>query len=324
MKKLRFTVQLGLGCLILLGLWTPVAAQQMGQKSHPILAHRGVHQTYSREGLERDTCTATRINPPTHDFIENTIPSLLATVALGADVIEVDVHPTTDGDFVVFHDWTLECRTNGTGVTRRQTMADLRGLDVGYGYTADQGATYPLRGKGVGLMVNLEEVLKALPSTQVLINIKSRDPEEGRKLAAYLAKREISPDRVMVYGHEVPVATYMKAAGPEFRAFSKKQVADCLKSYVAWGWSGFVPQACKRSVILVPHSHTGFIWGWRSNFAKRMAKVGSRVYLVGPVPKNSQSSLGGLNDPALLKGLPEGVGVWTDTVETIAPALAGK
>jgi len=75
---------------------------------------------------------------------------------------------------------------------------------------------------------------------------------------------------------------------------------------------------------LVPHSHTGLIWGWRSRFAKRMAKAGSQVYLVGPVPKNSQSSLAGLNDPALLKGLPEGVGVWTDAVEIIAPALAGK
>ena len=324
MKKPQFASQLGLGCFLAFGIVSPLAAEKAPPESHPILAHRGVHQTYAREGLERDTCTASRINPPTHAFIENTIPSLLATVALGADVIEVDVHPTTDGDFAVFHDWTLDCRTNGSGVTRTHTMAYLRGLDVGYGYTADQGASFPLRGKGLGLLVNLEEVLDALPSTQVLINIKSRDPEEGRKLAAYLAKRGVSPDRVVVYGHEVPVATYLQAAGPAYRGFSKKQVADCLKSFVLWGWSGFVPKACKRSVILVPHSHTGFIWGWQSSFAKRMAKAGSQVYLVGPVPKNSQSSLAGLNDPALLKGLPEGVGVWTDAVEIIAPALAGK
>lgn len=290
--------------------------------SHPILAHRGVHQTYSREGLARDTCTATRINSPTHDFIENTIPSLLETNKLGADIIEVDVHPTTDGDFAVFHDWTLDCRTNGSGVTRNQTMAFLRTLDAGYGYTADNGATFPLRGKGIGMIVSLQDVLGAVPDTQLLINIKSRDPEEGRRLAAYLSARNANPERVMVYGHEIPVATFRAAANSDLIAFSKKQVGDCLKNYVALGWIGYIPKACKNTLILVPHSHTGLIWGWRRDFAARMARVGSHVFLVGPIPKNSQSSLSGLNDPSLLDGIPVGVGVWTDAIEIIAPALA--
>lgn len=289
--------------------------------AHPILAHRGVHQTYSREGLTRDTCTATRINPPVHNFIENTIPSLLETIKLGADIIEVDVHPTIDGDFAVFHDWTLDCRTNGTGVTRNQTMAFLRALDAGYGYTADDGATYPLRGKGVGLISSLRDVLAAVPDTQLLINIKSRDPEEGRKLAAYLMAQNLNPQRIMVYGHEIPVNAFRAAANSDFIAFSKKQVGDCLKSYVALGWSGHIPTTCKNTLILVPHSHTRLIWGWRRDFSVRMARVGSRVFLVGPVPENSQSSLSGLNDPNLLQNLPNGVGVWTDAVETIAPHL---
>src|SRR5690606_13316441 len=37
-----------------------------------LIAHRGVHQTFDRSGIEADTCTAERIFPPTHDFIENT------------------------------------------------------------------------------------------------------------------------------------------------------------------------------------------------------------------------------------------------------------
>ena len=116
-----------------------------------LLAHRGLAQTFTREDLERDTCTATRINPPEHAFIENTLPSMEAAFAAGADVVEFDVHPTTDGQFAVFHDWTLDCRTEGNGKTRDHAMADLKRLDVGYGYTADGGKTFPLRGKGVGL-----------------------------------------------------------------------------------------------------------------------------------------------------------------------------
>jgi glycerophosphoryl diester phosphodiesterase len=34
-----------------------------------------------------------------------------AAFDLGADIVELDVHPTVDGSFVVFHDWTVECRT---------------------------------------------------------------------------------------------------------------------------------------------------------------------------------------------------------------------
>ena len=83
-----------------------------------LIAHRGVHQTYHREGLKNDTCTAQRIYPPVHDYIENTVRSMQAAFAAGADIVELDVHPTTDGRFAVMHDWTLNCRTEGKGETR--------------------------------------------------------------------------------------------------------------------------------------------------------------------------------------------------------------
>ena len=117
-----------------------------------LLAHRGLAQTFTREDLDAETCTATRIRPPEHPYLENTLPSMEAAFAAGADVVEFDVHPTTDGKFAVFHDWTLDCRTEGKGVTREHTLAELKALDIGYGYTADGGKTFPFRGKGVGLM----------------------------------------------------------------------------------------------------------------------------------------------------------------------------
>jgi glycerophosphoryl diester phosphodiesterase len=53
------------------------------------------------------------MHPPILDHLENTIASVRAGFELGADVVEFDVHPTTDGTFAVFHDWTLDCRTDG-------------------------------------------------------------------------------------------------------------------------------------------------------------------------------------------------------------------
>src|SRR4051812_10923651 len=151
-----------------------------------ILAHRGVHQVYRREGLTNATCTATRILKPVHPFLENTIPSMKAAFDAGADMVEIDVHPTTDGAFAVFHDWTTDCRTDGHGVTREQSMAALKKLDIGYGYTADGGRTFPFRGKGVGMVPSFDEVLRAFPGRRFLVNFKSADPHEGELMAAWL------------------------------------------------------------------------------------------------------------------------------------------
>jgi glycerophosphoryl diester phosphodiesterase family protein len=102
-----------------------------------------------------------RVREPITPEIENTIDSMRAAFELGEDAVELDVHPTTDVQFAVFHDWTLDCRTEGHGETRAHDMAYLKTLDVGYGYSADGGRTFPLRGKGIGLMPSFADVMQA-------------------------------------------------------------------------------------------------------------------------------------------------------------------
>jgi hypothetical protein len=41
-----------------------------------IIAHAGVHQNYPLDNLTDETCTAARIYPLTHHFIDNTIPAI--------------------------------------------------------------------------------------------------------------------------------------------------------------------------------------------------------------------------------------------------------
>ena len=171
-----------------------------------LLAHRGIAQRFDERELKNDTCTAARMLPPSHEYLENTISSMRAGFAAGADIVELDVHPTTDGEFAVFHDWTLDCRTDGRGVTREHSMAYLKKLDIGHGYTADGGKTFPFRGKGIGLMPTLAEVLAAFPQARLLINVKSRDPSEGEKLAAVLNKLPAERRaQIMVYGGDEPI-----------------------------------------------------------------------------------------------------------------------
>src|SRR5436309_14255285 len=86
----------------------------------------------------------------------NTIPTMRAAFDRGANVVEFDIHPTTDGRFAVFHDRTLECKTNESGLTRTHTMKNLKRLDIGYGYTSDDGHTYPCRGKRIALWPSMD------------------------------------------------------------------------------------------------------------------------------------------------------------------------
>ena len=259
--------------------------------------------------------------PPTHSYLENTIASMRVSFVAGADVVEFDVHPTMDGQFAVFHDWTLDCRTDGHGVTREHTMAELKRLDVGYGYTADRGRTFPFRGQGVGLMPSLDEVLATFPENRFLINIKSNDPNEGHLLAAALRKQPANTvGRLMVYGGDAPIAA-LRNELPGIVAMSRSTLKSCLLAYAGYGWSGLVPPACQRSVIFVPINIAPWLWGWPDRFLDRMTGAGSAVFVVGPYNGGDFSS--GIDTPNDLHRLPKGYsgGILTNELQNIAPAL---
>lgn len=280
-----------------------------------ILAHRGLHQAYSREDLERDTCTANRIASPEHEYLENTLASMAAAFDLGADVVEFDIHPTTDGQFAVFHDWTIDCRTDGKGVTRDQTMTYLKTLDIGYGYTPDGGKTFPFRGKFVGAMPTLDEVLARFPDQRFLINIKSRDADEGRKLAARLKQLPVAQQKLLMsYGGDAPEDALAREM-PHMRTMGRKRLTDCLLNYMSFGWIGIVPKACQNLVILVPENYAPLLWGWPNRFIERMHSVGSEVYL-----RASIGNGGGLDTVEQLDAVPTNFpgGIWTDRIDLVA------
>lgn len=61
---------------------------------------------------------------------ENTIPSLQHAVAMGADIIEIDVRYTRDGRWVVFHDSTVMRLTGKTGSIEQRTLDEVRELRI--------------------------------------------------------------------------------------------------------------------------------------------------------------------------------------------------
>jgi glycerophosphoryl diester phosphodiesterase len=62
---------------------------------------------------------------------ENTLASFEVALELGADVLELDVHLSRDGQVVVIHDERLERTTDGRGLVGDYSVAELRRLDAG-------------------------------------------------------------------------------------------------------------------------------------------------------------------------------------------------
>lgn len=125
---------------------------------------------------------------------ENTVTAFVLAAELGADMVELDLRLTSDGQPIVCHDAEVDRTTNGHGLVHELTLAELRRLDAGYWFTRDGGATYPFRGLGITLPT-LDEVLEALPH-HVGINVEIKampwdaaDRARGQAIARWLAKR---------------------------------------------------------------------------------------------------------------------------------------
>lgn len=296
-----------------------------------LIAHRGVHQNFDATGLGNDGCSATRIDPVENNYLENTLPSMQAAFDAGADIVEFDVHPTTDGQFAIMHDWTIDCRTEGTGETRSHDMAYLRTLDIGYGYTADGGKTYPFRGKGTGLMPEIRDVLAAFPDRKFLINYKSNEEREADMLAALVTEHPQWRDEIWgVYGGRPPTYRAKELIGPDSAGnplvgFASRDVMNCLIQYLALGWSGYIPDLCKNTAIMVPVNMAWLAWGWPNLFLERMNNAGSEVILLGPYEAGDPGT-NGIDTLDELAQVPQGFTgyIWTNKIELIGPAVAAQ
>jgi glycerophosphoryl diester phosphodiesterase len=84
------------------------------------------------EGKEKVICVAHRGGAGCAP--ENTPAAFKKAIALGADMVECDIHLSKDGHMVVIHDDRLDRTTNGKGLVREKTLAELKALDAGSWY----------------------------------------------------------------------------------------------------------------------------------------------------------------------------------------------
>ena len=292
-------------------------------KGYPkLLAVRGISQQPVKLDGKPGDCAASQIEPPVHELIENTAPSIQRASGMGAAMIMVDVSASADGQIVLLRDKALDCRTNGQGDVGAATLAQLRGLDAGYGYSADGGKTFPLRGRGVGYIPTLGDALQAQPREPLLFNLVGKDPAVAAKLVdALLASgREVEKLGDSFMGDEAALAP-IKRRFPGAWAFSMEAARACTSDYQLQGWLGLTPASCKQGTILIPINRQWLFAGWPNRLIARMAAVGGRIVVTGPASDGAEPR--GLDLPEQIGQVPASFNghIWISDLWVIGPAL---
>jgi glycerophosphoryl diester phosphodiesterase len=109
---------------------------------------------------------------------------------------------------------------------------------------------------------------------------------------------------------------------PGLPGYTLASIKACLLPYLALGWSGYLPAACRNTIVPVPINFASWLWGWPNRFLDRMRNAGSEVVLLGPY-SSGDAGTSGIDDVDLLRKVPDGFDgyIWTNRIGLIGPAL---
>ncbi len=163
-------------------------------------------------------------------YPENTLEAFRYSAQMGVDVLELDVHSTSDGVLVVMHDADVARTTDGSGRVSQMTLSEVKKLDAGYHFTPDDGATFPFRGRGITIPT-LQEIFDALPDKAFNIEPKQAEPSVTSPLCEMLRARKMT-DKTIVGSFRQQAIDEFRAACPEVAtAATPSEVRDFIALY---------------------------------------------------------------------------------------------
>lgn len=172
-------------------------------------------------------------------YPENSLPAFKSAVELGVDIIETDVHISSDGVIFVWHDDdTYKLDGDSTPIYKR-SWTELKELDLGFIYI-DKDGKRPFSSRGITL-VTFDELLEKFPDSRFNVDLKDKKPELVKGFYNILEKnnafervvvasfhtenlkqmRKISNRVVTSYGHSEVLHRVVMDKFNTFRFFSR-------------------------------------------------------------------------------------------------------
>lgn len=199
------------------------------------------------------------------EFPSNTLYAFKRSIRAGADMLELDVGVTRDGQVVVMHDTTLNRTTNGRGTIASHTLKQVRKLDGAYWFAPGHAdayrhglkrSAYRFRGVATGKrppphgfkrkdfrVPTLREVLRAFPHTPINVEIKGRTKQE--ETAEYLRNADALAKLLRgVHRRDIIVVSFRQQAVDRFHALVPDMpLAPGIDGAAAWLLGGGSPGA---------------------------------------------------------------------------------
>jgi len=126
---------------------------------------------------------------------ENTLAAFQKAIQEGADILETDLHLSSDGVLMCIHDATVDRTTDGSGPVRTKTLAELKDLSASCGRLEFAAERIP----------TLDEVCAILPDGVALaLELKTSrflEPAVGQQLAAQLRAAGVFDRTVLLSFH---------------------------------------------------------------------------------------------------------------------------
>jgi glycerophosphoryl diester phosphodiesterase len=137
----------------------------------------------------------------------NTIEAMERSLAVGADLLDVDLRMTRDGVIVARHDRDVASSTDGSGYVDELTWAEMRRLDAAATWSGE-----PF--DGAVRVPSLQQVLARFPDAWISLELKQVEPSMARPLCDLL-RRTRSLGRVYVSSNEDSAVYAVRDACPE-------------------------------------------------------------------------------------------------------------
>lgn len=224
---------------------------------------------------------------------ENTEAAFRHATQLGYSYLETDVHLSSDGVLVAFHDDDLDRVTDSAGPIADRTWEQIQQARIG----------------GVHPIPSLLELLEAFPNARFNIDLKA--PGTAAALAHFVDKHRLH-DRVLV-------GSFHSKRIKEFRRLSRGQVATSASQTEIMAFmmlparlAAWVTGA-KMNALQVPHRHRG-ITVVSPRLIRRAHAAGAQVHVWT------------IDDPnEMLELLAMGVdGLMTDRTDVLKDVLTGQ
>jgi glycerophosphoryl diester phosphodiesterase len=237
---------------------------------------------------------------------ENTLAAFAHALALGVDIIEMDVRSTADGELVVIHDATVSRTTNGTSAVSALTLAELQRLDAGYRFTADGGRSFPFRGQGIGIPT-LKEVLTSFPAARMVIEPKDEARGIAMRLCELLREHRAAARTIVGSFRDSSLEEFRQACPEVATSASTSEALRFLAAQKAGVAEAISPQV---QALQVPERFGGM-------------RVLTRDFVAAARGRNLKVHAWTINDPAEMRRLVEvGVdGIMTDYPDRLLELL---